>query len=230
MDWLGVDRHRLGTGLLVFGIVGFVLATAVAVGLIGGALAARGVDDRITADQVRLVEMLNRLGVTIDRLASSTDHASETLATTRDLVVEAGTVLVDVGTTTRSLADALDISILGSQPFAGAAANLRGLSDRVETFATHTTALGGRLDTNAADLADLADRTRAMGDDLAAVTARLDAFDRTGAIVGLVVAICLLGGLLTVWVGVAAALSAWAGLRLRRLALGRPDQGVGAGG
>ena len=30
MEWLGVDRRRLGTGMLVFGLVGMVIAGIVA--------------------------------------------------------------------------------------------------------------------------------------------------------------------------------------------------------
>jgi hypothetical protein len=61
MDWLGVDLRRMGTTLLVFGVIGMVIAGIVAAGLIGGAIAARNLDDRLAAERVRLVQTLDRV-------------------------------------------------------------------------------------------------------------------------------------------------------------------------
>ncbi len=230
MDWLGADRRRLGTGLLAFGIVGVVLAGVTAAGLVGGAIAARNLDDRLAADQAQLVAMLDRLTASIDRLATSTDHAGTTLATTRDVVTQTGGILTDIAATTGGLADALDISIVGSRPFAGAAGDLRALADRVGAFADRTTTLAANLDANVTDLADLAGRTRTMGHDVATISGRLTAFDRTAELVNLVVGGILLGGLLVIWVGVAAALCAWVGWRLRQPASEPADQPPAAGG
>jgi hypothetical protein len=222
MDWLGVDRHRAGTGLLGFGIVGVVLAGIIALALVGGAIAARNLDDRLAADQAQLVAMLDRLTATIDRLATGTMDASMTLETTGDIVADTGGILTDIATTTDGLAGALDVSIVGNRPFAGAADDLRRLASRVDGFAGRTTTLAANLDADTADLTDLAARTRTMRDDVAAIAARLTAFDRTAEIVNLLVGGILLAGLLVAWVGVAAALCAWAGWRLRRPAVPGP--------
>jgi hypothetical protein len=216
MQWLGVERRRLGTGLLVFGMVGVILAGIIAVGLVGGAIAARNLDDRLVADQARLTATLDRLTVTIDKLATSTDHAGATLQSSSALVTEAGLVLRDAAAATEALSQGLNFNVLGQQPLAGAATRFHDLAGRISVFADGTGTLASNLGTNAADLADLADRTREIGADVRDLSARLSAFDRTGQIVNLIIGGILLGGLLVAWVAVAAALCAWAGWRLRR--------------
>ncbi len=225
MEWLGVDRRRLGTGLLVFGVVGMVLAAIIAVGLVGGAIAARNLDDRVTADQAQLVGVLDHLTVTIDHLATSTDNAAQTLVTTKVMVTEAQQVLADLATAADQLGGALDVSVLGQQPFSGAASALRSLSDEVEVFANQLTTLAADLDMNASDMSEVAGQVRQIGSDVAAVTARVSAFDRTAEIINLLVGGILLGGLLVAWVGLAAAFCTWVGWRLRRLPDADADEG-----
>ena len=60
MEWLGVERRRLGTGLLAFGLIGMILAGIIAIGLFAGAVAARNLDDRISADQAKLSAALEK--------------------------------------------------------------------------------------------------------------------------------------------------------------------------
>ncbi len=216
MDWLGVDRRRLGTGLVVFGVIGMLLAGLIALTLVGGAIAARNLDDRLVADQARVAASLDRLTVAVDRLATSTEHASGTLTSTRDLVTQAGLVLDDLAGSTDELSRGLDVSILGQRPLAAAASRFHDLAGRIRAFSSQTGGLAGNLDTDTADLADLALRIRAIGSDVSDLSARLSAFDRTGTIVVLILAGALVGGLLVAWIAVAAGLCAWTGLRLRR--------------
>jgi len=71
---------------------------------------------------------------------------------------------------------------------------------------------GERGDTTA-----LATEIDGLRDELAALTKRVDSFEATGDIVGLLVGGILLLGLLVAWLAVAGAGCAWLGLRLRRL-------------
>jgi outer membrane murein-binding lipoprotein Lpp len=217
MDWLGASPRRLGTVLLVFGLVGVVLAGILALGLIGGAVSARNLDDRIATDQARLAATLERLTTTVDQLASTTDHAGATLRTTSAMVGAAGDALDELAAATDALADGLDFSVFGQQPLAGAAGRFANLGEQIRVFADGTDALAANLDTNAIDVAELADRIRAVGKDVEELAARVGAFDRTGDIVGLLVGGILLGGLVDAWLAVGAALIAWLGWRLRRV-------------
>src|SRR5690606_12974049 len=110
MEWLGVDRRRLGTGMLVFGLAGMVIAGIVAVALVMGAFAARNLDDRLAADQVRIAQSLDRLSTTMASLAATTDNAGATLGTTSEALQDAEAILESAEAALQALADALDIS------------------------------------------------------------------------------------------------------------------------
>jgi hypothetical protein len=222
MEWLGVDRSRLGTALLVFGVVGMVLAAVIAAGLVSGAVAARNLSDRIQTEQAQLVEMLGRVNTTIDHLGTSTDNAGQTLRTTQAVVEAVGGVASGLGTTASRLGGALDVSILGQRPFAGAAESLGSVSGQLDTLGTQVTTLAQNITTNADDLDQVARQVRQMNQDLTTVTNRIEEFDRTGEVVSLIVGGILLGGLLVAWIAIGAAFCAWVGWRLRHLAANEP--------
>jgi methyl-accepting chemotaxis protein len=222
MEWLGVDRSRLGTALLLFGVIGMVLAAVIAAGLVGGAISARNLNDRLQSEQVQLVEMLGRLNDSVDHLATSTDNAGQTLRTTQAVVEAVGGVASGLGSTASRLGSALDVNILGQRPFAGAAESLGSVSTQLDTLGTQVTALATNVETNADDMSQVAVRVREMSQDLKTITDRIEAFDRTGEVVSLIVGGILLGGLLVAWIAIAAAFCAWVGWRLRHI--GREDR------
>jgi len=216
MDQLGIDRRRLGTGLLIFGVIGVVLAGIIAVALVGGAIAARSLDDRLLADQERIAASLTRLTVSMDSLAITTEHGSGTLQATSETLSSAQEVLGSIASTAVSAAGALDISLLGSRPFAGTSERLGELARTVTTFQEHAGALAVALDTNAADVDAMTEQIRLLKDQVNELATRVADFDRINQIVGLLTGGIILGALLTAWIAVGAALCAWVGLRLRR--------------
>jgi hypothetical protein len=216
MDTLGIERRRLGTGLLAFGLVGLVLAAVVAAGLIAGAVAARNLDDRLAADQARIVELLDQLVATVDRTAVSAGNASDTLATTGRTVASAAVMLDGLAVVADQLADSLDFSIFGQQPLAGAAVRFGELAVQVRAVGEDVDALAANLDTTSGDVAALAADIDRLAGQVDAIALRIADFDRTAELVDLLVAGILLLGLLVAWLAVGAAFTAWAGWRLRR--------------
>jgi hypothetical protein len=216
MDTHDIDRRRLGSGLLAFGLVGLVLAAIVASGLIAGAIAARNVDERLAEDQARLVQLLDQLVATVDRAASTTDNAGNTLATTSRTVASAAVMLEGLAAGSDQRAASLDFSILGQQPLAGAAVRFGELAEQVRAVRADVDELARSLDTNAQDTSDLAADIEQVSDQVDAIAVRLASFDRTEALVDLLVGGMVLIGLLVAWLAVAAALLAWLGWRLRR--------------
>jgi hypothetical protein len=218
MDTLGIERRRLGTGMLVFGIIGVLLAAVVAAGLIGGAIAARNLDDRLQADQDRIAASLTRLTASMDSLALTTDHAGATLRATSETLDGAQGVLGSVADTSVAVSDALGaFSILGSQPLAGASERLQGLARSVAAFQAKADGLATSLATNADDAATMTDQIRQLTDQVNQLAVQVAAFDRIDEIVGLLIGAAVICGLLTAWVALGAAFCAWAGWRLRRL-------------
>jgi hypothetical protein len=215
MEWLGVDRRRLGTGMLVFGLAGMVVAGIVAIALVVGAVAARDLDDRLQADQARIAGSLTRLSVTMESLALTTQNASTTLETSSTTVAEAQTVLRATADTLVAMSDALDVDILGRRPFETASAKLADLALTVNGFQGKAQTLALNLHQNAADADVMAGQIRQLKDDVTDLAARVTSFQRIGDLATLLLGGIVLGALLTGWVALGAAFCAWAGWRLR---------------
>jgi hypothetical protein len=230
MNGLDINPRRLGTGLLAFGMAGVILAGLIAAALIGGAVAARNLDERLLADQERIAASLTRLTLTMDSLAVTTDHAGETLATSRDAIAHASDLLGELSAASADVGTALDISILGSQPFATAAEKLHEVGRALAVFQQDAQALALNLDANATDAAKMADEIRSIKTQVAELAAIVAGFDRIDEVVGLLIGGIVLGALLTAWVGLAAAGCAWVGWRLRRTTSASPvDRAAPAG-
>jgi len=203
--------------MLVFGLVGLVLAGIVAGALITGGIAARHLDDQIVAAQNQAGASLTRLTLTMDSVAQSIDNASSTLGTSRDGVIHAADALGGVADTAESLATALDITIVGQAPFTSAVANLRALETKVRVFQDDAIKLAANLDQNTSDASTIASEVRDMRSQVAELAGALTSFARTREVVGLAAGGIVLGALLTLWQAVLAAAIAWMGWRLRRI-------------
>jgi len=216
MTTLGVDQRRAGTGLLVFGVIGIALAGLIALALVGTAIAARDLDERLMAEQAQLAETIDELATTTAAVVASMENAAATLDTSSTSILHARDVLDALASATTSLADGLEISILGSQPFAGAAARFRTFSEQVAIFREDAAGISDRLITNADDMSALAVRVESMETRLRDYADRIATSTRIGAIGTWIAAGVLLGGLLASWLAVAAGACAWAGWRLRK--------------
>jgi hypothetical protein len=219
MSWLGIDIRRIGTGLLVFGVFGVVVAGIVAIGLIGGAVAARNLDERLTADQARLAQTLGRVDATMAQAVTTIGNAGTTLSTTSETLGSAADVLGRVADTSEELSQSLDISILGARPLSTAAARFGDLAVDARTFEDKAGQLAANLAVNSSDTGGLADRVDELRGEVTSLETRVEAFEATGEIVSLLVGGILLLGLLVAWLAIAGAACAWVGLRLRRLGL-----------
>ena len=222
MSWLGVDLRRMGTALVVFGAVGMVIAALVAVGLLGGAIAARNLDERLTAQQAQLATTLTKIDSSMARAVTTIGNAGTTLSTTSDTLANAGTVLESVAGTAEELSRSIDISILGSRPLASAAARLGTLATDVRGFEGRAATLASNLQQNASDTTALAAEIDGLRTQVSSLSARVAGFEATGELVSLVLGWLLLLGLLAAWLALAGAGCAWFGVRLRRLAATLP--------
>ena len=217
MTWLGIDLRRMGTGLLVFGVVGMIVAGIVAVGLAAGAIAARNLDERVAADQARLVQTLERIDATMAQTVTTIGNAGSTLTTTSETIGSAADVLGRVAETSDELSQSLDISILGSRPLQGAATRFGQLAVDARAFQDKAAALASNLGVNAGDTAALADRVDELRAEVSSLETRIASFEVTGQLVSFLVGGILLLSLLVAWLAVAGAGCAWFGYRLRRL-------------
>lgn len=210
-----VEPRRAGTALFGFGLVGVILATVLAVGMIVGGIAARNLDERIATDQARVVQLLDRITRTMERLTTSTANAGATLESSSAALGRARDVVDQLTAVTVELADALEVSILGTRPFTTVAQQFRDLGAQTLVFRDDLHSLVGRLDTNAGDVTEIAVELQGIEDEVRLLTSRVDESQQLREVVGLMAVGMLLGGLLIAWLGVAAAACAWFGWRLR---------------
>jgi hypothetical protein len=227
MEWLGIDRRRLGTGMLVFGLAGVLMAGVIAVALVLGAFSARNLDDRLGADQARIAASLTRLSATMESLAITMDNAGTTLETSSAAMGDAQTVLETASASMLSLSGALNISILGSTPFAGAAQNLEELARTIATFEGKATTLGVNLHQNSVDAGTMTAQVRDLKTQLNELAVRVSSFDRIGDLVAMLIGGIVLGALLTAWVAVGAGFCAWVGWKLRKIGAAGGVSGAG---
>jgi hypothetical protein len=172
-------------------VFGVVVAGIVAIGLIGGAVAARNLDERLTADQARLAQTLGRVDATMAQAVTTIGNAGTTLSTTSETLGSAADVLGRVADT----------------------------SVDARTFEDKAGQLAANLAVNSSDTGGLADRVDELRGEVTSLETRVEAFEATGEIVSLLVGGILLLGLLVAWLAIAGAACAWVGLRLRRLGL-----------
>jgi hypothetical protein len=218
MEWLGIGRRRLGSAMLVFGLAGMLMASVVAIALVLGAFAARDLDDRLAADQAKIAASLTRLSVTMESLAVTTGNAGATLETSSQTLTDARDVLESASQATLALSDALNISILGSQPFSSASEKLADLARTLTTFEGKAETLALNVHQNGVDAAEMTNQIRELKAQVNELAARISGFDRIGEMVALLLGGIVLGALLTAWVAVGAGFCAWVGWKLRRAA------------
>lgn len=218
MQVLGVDGRRFGTALVAFGVVGVILAGAVAVALVLGGLSVRSLADDLEADRLALVESLESASGSMGNAATSTANAQETLGSTETAIRDANETLADLATSVDSLAGALDFEVLGQQPLAGAAASFAGLADTIRGFSDDLDAIAVDLVANQDDLERMAEGLRDLETRLTALATRVAAFDRTDEFVAMAAWSFVLLGAVAAWIAAAGALIAWVGWRLRQIA------------
>jgi hypothetical protein len=216
MERLGIDIHRFGTGLLVFGLVGILLAGAVAIGLVASAASIRSLEGSLEDDRQAAIEALDTVSVSLGHAAQATGNLRTTLGTTQTTLQTTGETLDTFAETSDALAEGLAFSILGQQPLAEAGRRFEELADQLRTFSEATTELAGDLAMNQQDLVAITTDLRELQRQVDQLAARLADFDGTGRLVGLLSGGILLLAGLAAWVAAAGALCAWLGWRLRR--------------
>jgi hypothetical protein len=217
---VGVPPRRAGIALLTFGVVGCVLAAAVAIALIAAGVVVAGWAPRVEAARVSLTATLTDTSFSVGQTALATSNLQATVETSQTAIEDAATVLDEASTSVAGLASAIDVTILGQRPFGAAADDLNALATSLATFSDSTAAISTDLVSNVEDLEVISEQLREIQADLDAAAERLDAFDDAGRIVTLTGVAIVLGGAALAWVAIAAALVAWLGWRLRRMGEG----------
>ncbi|MDH5244480.1 MAG: hypothetical protein OEX05_11140 [Chloroflexota bacterium] len=208
---------RLSRGLIIYGIVGLIVACL-------GLAALAFVNSRIDAAAERVEASVDQLATTLDRTATALHDASTTAQTftvtidrTEESVSAAADTIIGVRTSLESLEGVLrTVNILGLTPLGPAsdavgtiADAIEGLDSRLTGIADSLAANQGALDANASSLGQLGDSLEATADRL-----RSGIVEESLADVNLVILTMLL--VLTAWTMVPALGALALGWWLRR--------------
>jgi hypothetical protein len=208
-------RRAEGVALVAFGLTGIVL---VVLGL--AVLARLGATDPspgappATDPAVELRLTLAASEAALRDAATSSRSAGAGLVEAADAAGAAGTLMTDLGSTMRGLAEALRISVLGAQPFAAVAPAFDAVADRASAVATDLEAVRTTVRVGADDLEALADRLAGLGDRVSSLRESVGAA-MLGGFEGLE-SLRLFAVALLAWLAVPAVASVWLGIRRLR--------------
>ncbi len=166
--------RRLSSGLMVYGVVGLVLALVggFALAFVGGRVG--GIADRTGAQVDSIVATLDQTAIVLSSMGTSATSFSGTLERTPPAVRQTATTVANLRANLILVEGQLGaINILGARPLADAAnlfgqmaRDMEGLDTRLETIATDLDNNRGALNDNASKLAALGVELRGVADGL----------------------------------------------------------------
>ena len=213
---LGLPARRLGRGLVWFGGVGLVLAVVMMVVWLGGLVAMGDLDARLEADRGATAISLVQTAALMGSSATTLEDASASLGNVQKALDDAARLLDRLATSTGELAEALNVTILGQQPFAGASQSFEDVSGDLDILATRSETLATEVETFHPDLEVVAADLRTVEAAIRALAYRVNSFAGVEDLVGLMRGYALLSALLAAWLASLAAGCVWAGRQLQR--------------
>ncbi len=209
--------RRLSRGAIAYGAVGIVLAVVL---VLSELLLAARLDSIVARVSNRLASVATTVEATASALDAAADAAhsfSATVDQVQPTLEEVETTLVELTSTLRDLETNLGtISIIGQQPFSGAAQRIGQVGDRLESLHARIGGLGDSLPDNEAKLTALGDSLTALATQLRSVNAQLGSGEIEEGLSELVGILRIALFLLAAWFAVPAIASLWLGLWLRR--------------
>jgi hypothetical protein len=219
MEVLGLPARRLGNGLVWFGAVGLVVTVVLAVVWLGMLVAMQDLDERLEEDRESLAAALTSTSDLMDSSADALESATAAMGNVSVALDDAAGLLDELSSTTAGLADALNVSIFGQRPFAGAAEDLETIASDLETFAGHAETLASDVESLGPSLTQIASDLRTVEASVSELAVRVDQFAGIERLVGLVRVYALLSAVLAAWLAALALGCIWAGRQLRAAAV-----------
>lgn len=216
-DSLRAGLRRLATGLIVYGLIGLVLAVVAVFAVVWAGSRLAAVGGRVETQIAAVVETLDRTSVALADAGTSATSFSVTMERTPPVVRQTAQAIADVRSDLRSAENQFSqIEILGRRPLGGVAdafgrmaANLDGLDERLDLIATDLESNRTALLANATSLSALGARLGLVADDLRGGAVEEGFADLRSSATILVL-------VLLVWMTLPAFGALWLGLRLRR--------------
>jgi hypothetical protein len=167
-------RDDTAVALVAFGVTGLGLLLAAAVLLVG----ALGAAERLAAaadasDPAGLGARLDRVSASLDEAEAALRGFDATLGATAAAARDGQRLGEQLAASLRRLAAELDLSVLGSQPFAGLRADFDAVADDADALALDLARTAGSLDANRDALARLGGEVAGLRQELAGLRAEV---------------------------------------------------------
>ena len=197
--------RTLSTGLVVYGVVGIILAVV----MLGAVVAISGRLDSLAG---RVSDRLGTISTTVDKTATALDRAASTSGSFAATIGQAGPTLQKVDSslgeviaTLRELeTTAAAVSFLGQTPLASLSGRFGTIADQLETLQGQVSTLGGNLADNQANLAALGTSLTDLAAQLRQVNEILGSGEIEASLGEIVSLVRLALALLAVWFAVPA--------------------------
>ena len=212
----GLPSRRLGRGLVWFGVLGLVLAIVMMVAWLGGLMAMRDLDERLEADREATAISLVQAAALMGSSATALEDASASLGSIQEALEDSARLLDRLATSTGDLAEALNVTVLGQQPFAGTSQSFEDVSGGLDILATRSETLATEVETFHPGLEVVAADMRTVETAIRALAYRVNSFGGVEDLVGLMRGYALLSALLAAWLASLAAGCVWVGRQLQR--------------
>jgi hypothetical protein len=161
-------RTRLiAVGLIAYGLIGLIVLAVVGTGVVGVLDRVQGLSTAFEQQRRSLTRALDTASITLGNAAETISGIDASLAKAELAVADAATLSNDVSFTMTELANALNVDILGSQPFAGVSGGFTRASTQLSALSIELTGTAGALGSNAED-------AQAVGADLVRLQAAVD--------------------------------------------------------
>jgi hypothetical protein len=201
---------------VAFGVVGLVLGASLAIGLLVGLASLGNVGDRLESNRLAMASALRDGDELLAGTATTLDSTTASLDSVRATLEDTATLLDQLKDSTRELASALRVSILGQRPFAGVATSFEDIGDQLALSADDAANVAREVETLQPNLATVTDDLRSVQ---ASVSALARQTSSIGDLAGLVAGARLLlfvAALVVAWLAALAAGCIWLGRELQR--------------
>lgn len=213
-------RHglrRFSTGLIVFGVIGLLVA-AIGLGLllyVGNRVG--GLAERTSTRVDSIVATLDRTATVLDDAGATAVSFAQTLERTPPAVRQAADTVGNLQGDLNSIQSELaSFSIFGANPLSRVAAIFGNVSSNIEGLDTRLNSVADSLDENKSSLLTNADSLRALGTQLQSISDDLKTGVVQDSLGDVQLILTVLFVLLVAWTAVPAAGALWMGWWLRR--------------
>lgn len=154
----------LGLGLVLYGAVGTLLFAGAANGITGPFDAIGQLGESLERQRSTLLLTLRTTSDALDDAARGIDGVDDSLAQAQEATDQAAAIADDTSFTMSEVSRAMQLEILGSQPFLGIAGGFDRAAGQLTALGVELRQIGSALDQNADDATRTASDVRAIGD------------------------------------------------------------------